>query len=424
MPKLPTPAPTTLPVTQPDGTVENMTFRQTVAGYKKLAAELTRTRQQHRCVVCGRHLPNDKFYSRSDGRTWNDLSPVCKECALKIAERVTEDGIRHEPTRDSIVEALYYVDKPFFKNVYEDCIEKHKTQNTKSVAELYLHEISKKAYADNRFLDSDIFRGLSSKINELSDYGLNDEDKIKEQILRDRTDTIRLIGYDPFNKEDKDDQPFLYSQLLGILDASEDAAEDTIRVQSAISIVRSFLQIKKIDDALTDAMCGYKSVSDNSAAIQKLQDSKLKMQSGITKLSAESCLSLKNSKTVSKGDSTWTGKIKKLKDLNMRDAEVNSFDLKTCKAMRQVLDMSNQSIMASLKLDESDYADMVAEQRDMLTKLEQSKARYKEMARILLRENLDLKSLLKDKGIDIRENLVDLKQLIESVDETDGDDND
>ena len=75
------------------------------------------------------------------------------------------------------------------------------------------------------------------------------------------------------------------------------------------------------------------------------------MNSTIINLAAESCLSLKNNKVKGKGDNTWTGKIKKLKDLNLREAEVNGFDLATCKGMQQVMDLSNQSILRTLSMD-------------------------------------------------------------------------
>ena len=49
-----------------------------------------------------------------------------------------------------------------------------------------------------------------------------------------------MIGYDPFEQEALSDQPFLYSQLIGLLDSSEDANDDMMRTASAISIVRAF----------------------------------------------------------------------------------------------------------------------------------------------------------------------------------------
>ena len=46
---------------------------------------------------------------------------------------------------------------------------------------------------------------------------------------------------------------------------------------------------------------------------------------------------------------------KKLKDLNLREAENNGFDVGTCRGMQQVMDLSNASILKQLSLDESEY---------------------------------------------------------------------
>lgn len=122
----------------------------------------------------------------------------------------------------------------------------------------------------------------------------------------------------------------------------------------------------------------------------------------IINLAAESCISLKNNKNAKKGENTWTGKIKKIKDLDLRQGRVNGFDMETCKAMRQVMDASHHSIIQELKLDESDWSDMVAEQRNMITEIQAKLDKYIEISRILLNENLDLKDFIKDNNIDLK----------------------
>lgn len=122
----------------------------------------------------------------------------------------------------------------------------------------------------------------------------------------------------------------------------------------------------------------------------------------IINLAAESCISLKNNKNAKKGENTWTGKIKKIKDLDLRQGRVNGFDMETCKAMRQVMDASHHSIIQELKLDESDWSDMVAEQRNIIIELQAKLDKYIEISRILLNENLDLKDFIKDNNIDLK----------------------
>ena len=59
-----------------------------------------------------------------------------------------------------------------------------------------------------------------------------------------------------------------------------------------------------------------KNIGANNRAgeIKSLLDSKQKISSTISQLAEQSCLSLKHNKNQSKGENTWTGKIKKIKE--------------------------------------------------------------------------------------------------------------
>ena len=76
-----------------------------------------------------------------------------------------------------------------------------------------------------------------------------------------------------------------------------------------------------------------------------------------------------------------------------------------------VLELSDASIMKQLRLDESEWSDMVADQRQMITTLQNERDVYKEVNRILLRENLDLRDTLEDNNLLNEDQLQDLKEL-------------
>lgn len=322
-------------------------------------------------------------------------------------------------------------DKPFLEKIWESSVTELNTKsgagNCKDLWSIYMRNISGPQYKMLRWRDGDVFavfkndEAMSNEEIESSEASRNQQ--IREEYHKNRDDVIRLIGYDPFINEMEKDKPLLYSQLIGFLDTGGDSNDDMMRVSSAISIVRGFLQIEKIDDMIASLMKGPIN-TNNVGTIKSLQDTKQKVNSTVTNLAAESCLSLKNNKNASKGENTWTGKIKKLKDLNLREAEVNGFDIGTCRGMQQVMDLSNASILKQLHLDESEYSDMLAEQRQMITDLNKERDNYKEISRILLRENLDLKDTLKENDLLNESNLVDLDKLfspfsavIEEVDE-------
>lgn len=75
------------------------------------------------------------------------------------------------------------------------------------------------------------------------------------------------------------------------------------------------------------------------------------------------------------------------------------------------MDLSNASILKQLALDESEYSSIIAEQRKLVTKLTSERDSYKEISRILLRENLDLKDLLSENDLLPSEDLTDLNEL-------------
>ena len=279
-------------------------------------------------------------------------------------------------------------------------------------------------YNTETYFDSDFYK---QKI--VYDDEIPEEEKLKKQVgtqnlddyQKNKKDVTRLLGYDPFDSEAVSDQPFLYSQLIGLIDAGGDENDDMMRNSSCISIVRGFLQVQKIDNTIAHLMSNPKNIERNSATIKSLQDSKQKLTSQITSLAAESCISLKNNKNAKKGENTWVGKLKKISSLRLRDGEINGFDIQTSKGMQQVADISMAAILKELHLDESEYADMLANQTKMIDKLNKEIAYSKEIARVLLRENIDLRDIIEDQGIAEGYQFIDLDSLLFSVDEVNHD---
>ena len=370
------------------------------------------------CIMCATHKSADKFYYNSDPRTKSELSPICRECARKLSLRVDANGEEHEPTKESVQLALRYLNRPFLNTVWDASVQESENLVTGRVKynvwSSYAKNIQMQQYLGLTYFDSDMFKEKVVYEDEQTPEDIVNNHSGQDtytDYLKNKADVVRLLSYDPFEKEAISDQPFLYSQLLGLLDSSEDSNDDMMRVSSCISIVRGFLQQSKIDDTIAKLMTDINKLEKNSATIKSLQDSKSKLTGIIKDLAAESCISLKNNKNAKKGENTWTGKIKKIKDMNLREGEINGFDIGTCRGMRQVMDMSNASIIKQLRLDESEYSDMIAEQRQMITTLQNDVDNYKEISRILLRENIDLKDFLEEHNMLDVENLTDLNEL-------------
>ena len=392
------------------------------AGKKTTTKKTAVDDKKYLCPYCMKEKKKSEFYKCTDPRVLTGITSMCKDCVKKIA--LSWDDNRQEfgaCTKKSVMEALEYIDRPFLENLwdssYAEWVDDTSKKRKSSIWDAYIKNVGLKNYNGLRWRDGDIFHTYVEDAKQVAalENGnkeeaktLLDSQEINNECDKNRKNVIRLLGYDPFEREKIEDQPLLYSQLIGYLDAGGDSNEDMMRTSSAITIVRGFSQQAKIDDKIAKAMAN---TNANTAELKSLLDAKKNLSATISQLAEQSCLSLKHNKNASKGENTWTGKIKKLKDMDLRDAEVNGFDIGTCRGMQQVLEISDASILKQLSLDESEWSDMVAEQRKLLTKIQKQRDVYKEINRILLRENLDLRDTLEENNILNDDNLQNLKEL-------------
>lgn len=399
------------------------------AGKKAPPIKKNTDEKTYLCPYCNKEKRESEFYMSTDPLVLTGRTSMCKDCARKIARNWDENRKTYgDCTKASVQAALERLDKPWVENLWDssycEVYDDTKVKKRESVWDAYIKNIGMSQYKTKRWRDGDLFSTYvedakqvanMEQAQEKNSQVLANSQEVNDEFEKNKRSTIRLLGYDPFEYEKPEDQPLLYSQLIGYLDSGEDGNADMMRTSSAITIVRGFSQQAKIDDKIAKAMANSHA---NTAELKTLLDAKKNLSATISQLAEQSCLSLKHNKNASKGENTWTGKIKKLKDIDLREAEVNGFDIGTCRGMQQVLELSDASIMKQLSLDESEWSDMVAEQRKMITDLQRERDIYKEVNRILLRENLDLKDTLEENNLLNKSHLSDLKDLFSPLGET------
>lgn len=386
---------------------------------KKSEKELNDIKGKVRCPVCNEFKSHSAFYKANNMTYKSNVAPICKDCLSKILYREDQFGRLHEPTKDSLVKSLVYLNKPFYSDVYQACLRDAESKNSETdFAKEYLKKITRPKYADQTFGNSDLIGGANIVYKEAKD--LDDEEQ--RQLLQDMADTIDILGFDPFAEEDEGDKRFLYATFLSLADTGTNEEGNKMRAQSCVPIVRNFLQVQKMDDRIQDILAHPHDPAKDIQLINKYSDVKASLHNSIVKLAETNLISEKNNKATSKGQGTWTNKLKKLKNLQFRAAENNRFSIMTCQGMQQVADISAQSIIRAIKLQDNDYSEMLAEQTQKIISLQEDLDFTNEAMRILLRENFDLKELLQTNGIEINGNLVDLTTLLYSSDK--GDDSD
>ena len=383
------------------------------AGKKTTSTKKVVDDTKYLCPHCLKEKKKSDFYASTDPRVLTGITSICKECVRKIA--LAWDDNRKEfglCTKQTVMDALEYIDRPFLNKLWDASYAEWANQEAQlrrtTIWDAYIKNVAMKQYNGWRWRDGDLFQTYIEDAKQVAALEMGNKEAAQTLIIsqevdnecdKNRKEVIRLLGYDPFEGEKLEDQPLLYSQLIGYLDLGGDN-DDMMRTSSAITIVRGFLQQAKLDDKIAKAMANS---NVNTSELKQLLDSKKNISATISQLAEQSCLSLKHSKNASKGENTFTGIVKKLKDMNLREAEVNAFDIGTCEGMRQVADISNASIITQIRLDENDYSEMLVKQREIIAKLQEKADQNEEVARILLRENIDLKRYIEEQGIDISE---------------------
>lgn len=390
-------------------TQPKLTAAQLRKKVEDLEAKVQSLKEGAWCCLCDTHKARDKFYVSTDPLNQSGVTPICKECAKKLALKIGKDKVEHEPDRESVQLALRYLNKPFLEDLWDSSVLESENLASGKVKSnpwvAYIKNVAMGQYNGLGYMDGDIYHiPTTTETTETSTLEAENS-KINAEILesftQNKKDTIRLLGYDPFQKEAPSDQPYLYASLIGYLDASEDANEDRLKTSSSIEIVKNFSHIEKINDVITTLMADVKNMEKNISTIKNLEDTKNKITASVLSLARDNGISLKHSVNASKGENTWTGKVRKMKEMNLMEAETNLYDVEYSAGLRQVAEISDAAIVKQIRLDENDYNDMIVQQRELINKYKKSADDNEEKARVLLRENYDLKALLAEHHIEL-----------------------
>ena len=355
-----------------------------------------------RCTKCGKILADSNFYSsNSKLHTYTGRVALCKDCLTNFYVGFLEET---NDIRVSIYKLCELVDFVYLENIYESSLteagwNKNFTivENGLEIWKKYIKTINSlrnyKGYAFEHGDKIDLSSGnesdkeyindsLNNEIALIKQKELTDEDI--EQKVRDkqnREDIIRIIGYDPFENELEADKSKMYAKLINML--NEDTQEDELKLGAIISIIKGQNQENKINDVITSLSSDIKSIKDNIGTIKSLTDTKEKLNKSLLALAKDNKISDLYSGHKTVGANTLSGILKKLKEIDLQEAQVNLFDIQTSMGMLQVARLSSKAILENLNFGDDDLVDMVKFQNGKLDFYEQEYSKLKEENRRL-----------------------------------------
>ena len=234
--------------------------------------------------------------------------------------------------------------------------------------------------------------------------GMSDEDK-------DNYNTIwSTYHYDPFEMDDPKDKSRLMADLVTMIDDA--MKDDLVRMRAALEIVRAFYRIDKYGESLNQLQSTPDGTVANANAIKQLTAAKSQETTMVTAFSKDHGFAEKYAISKSKGSGTLSAVIRDMKESNYDFGTVNYYDIATSKAIKQVSDISAESIFKQVAFTGADYADMVKEQAIELKRLKEELDTCKEENR-LFKEKFLKQELLEE----LRDDLIQKGIPIENVEE-------
>ena len=371
------------------------------------------------CNFCHEKKKMTDFYiSKSPLYSVDGRVPICKECVIKAS--LNEDGIINELELNKILKKM---DKPYYKDLIESSINSFKGEHSyiddedvkyygKEILQKYFTLIAMRQDRDKSYEDSEKdnfihptsntpkstkeriakkYDDIKENKNEYQPTQKSDDDtKWTKKDKQNMKYVISVVGYDPFEDFNLSeyDKKYCFNILAGYCDA-DGITEDGHKIQCVIQLTNLYCQCRKIDESINLEL----SKNDvDETKISKLTSSKTSILSSIATIAKDNNIASNYNKNSGQGKNTLSSKMKEIVADGFENMKVNLFDIDTSACMKQIADLSNQSIMEQLTFDSNEYTEMIKEQREMLIKLQNENERLEEENRILKNKVEDLEN--------------------------------
>ena len=347
----------------------------------------------YKCLSCGMEytaLTGNFYKSGNNSPLWlanSGYAPICKTCIDRF-KSVISDRYKSEEYAMKVI--CHYMDWYFSGDAFAS-LAKNAQQYTPGMYSRIVNNTAQ--YKSKTFIDS-IVDGEISKTNIVAEKngtlpGELSPPKVSllnvtwdDKDEKNRRYVIETYGYDPLEDMQEAtvmDRKYCYNALSSYCD-TEGISEDGHKMMCCVSMVKTFLQIKKLDEEFNKVSNDYE-IDD--ARLKNLMASKKQALDTITNLAKDNNISSQWNRNIRAGQGTMSDKIREMYENGFDPSRVNLFDIKTCESIKQTADLSFQSIMDQLQLDENDYTRVIKNQREMVQDMTNEIDRLKEENRQL-----------------------------------------
>ena len=315
------------------------------------------TSHDYRCLCCGRtyESPVGHFYKSQWSKLYvqnSQFVPICKQCV----EDLFTDLERRHKTKTACMILCHYMDVPFYHAVYNSIIENN---NTFGIG-MYMRMIQMRQYTKQDFSQTILTHELSKTD---IDVQTEREDKWSASDKQNQKTVLEICGYDPFDGYPSEDRRFLYGELIKYFD--DDITEDPFKLSQVLQIVINNNQIRRYDIQLARL-----NPITNSEDIKNIMTAKTNVVTANDKIAKENEISVRNRSNKEVGKSTLGWLMKRMRSVNIPDAEVNYYDQLHSTGTQWAAEMSMKAIKQNTFFDDAEQEQVFNTQRDLIAKLQ------------------------------------------------------
>lgn len=333
----------------------------------------------YKCTRCGKTRTDPKGYffmsKTSPLFVSNDLyTCICTDCANELFE---EAKIKYKDEKMALIIICHYMDIYFSEELYES----RKDDANFSLGN-YLKNINLGQYKAKNFTTFlvNALREQETLRNSEEIQSLNEEVRWSASDKKNKSYVLQTVGYDCFEDENytEANRKFLFNTLADYL--TDDVIEDPHKLLSAISLVKTTLQLDSIDKLINSEL--RQRLPDNNL-IKSLTEIKDKLTRSINSLANENGISAKSSGKGSKGSNTLTNIMKEMSENGFEEIKVNVVDIKLSNSYQEIARDNAKALLDELNFTSDDYARMVATQSEMINDYQDKIMQLEEENRLL-----------------------------------------
>ena len=331
----------------------------------------------YRCTRCGCEWETAKghyFMSKSSMLFDSNCgyTNICVECTNELFK---EYQSRFKDTKLALMLICKDLDI-FFSDALYDSIK----ANPDFTIGNYFKYINGMQYARKNFSNTLLAMINDKGLRPDSEIREDREEKWKVADKRNKSHVLSSVGYDCFedNSYTDEERKFLFNTMADYL--TDEVLEDPHKLQQVIILVKTLLQSDEIDRSIN---AEFKKGIPDYQVMDKLTNVKNKLIGNINAIAVDVGISAKSVSRTNKGSNTLSNIMKEMQEQGFEETKVNIVEAKMSASYQEVAKANAKALIEELNLTGDEYAQMVAQQSEMIRDLQDKIEKMEEEKRLI-----------------------------------------